>query len=48
MTFPQIVESVTPVQKRYKLISREAHPQNSTIQVRSLERVRSTEDLVPP
>ena len=34
MVFPLIVESVTPVQKRYKLISREAHPQNSTIQVR--------------
>ena len=26
VTFPQIVESVTPVQKRYKLVSREAHP----------------------
>src|SRR5437764_4464393 len=34
MVFPQIVESVTPVQKRYKLVSREAHPQNSTIKVR--------------
>src|ERR1700739_3252403 len=34
MVFPLIVESVTPVQKRYKLISREAHPQNSTIRVR--------------
>src|SRR5438552_327311 len=34
MAFPQIVESVMPVQKRYKLVSREAHPQNSTIQVR--------------
>jgi 3-deoxy-7-phosphoheptulonate synthase len=32
--FPQIVESVMPVQKRYKLISREAHPQNSSIRVR--------------
>src|ERR1043166_1910919 len=32
--FPQIVESVMPVQKRYKLISREAHPQNSTVRVR--------------
>src|ERR1700740_3255398 len=31
--FPQIVESVVPIQKRYKLISREAHPANSTIQV---------------
>src|SRR5215468_9189643 len=34
MAFPQIVESVTPVQKRYKLVSREAHPENSTIKVR--------------
>src|SRR5262249_26656604 len=34
MILPEIVESVTPVQKRYKLISREAHPQNSTMQVR--------------
>src|SRR5215469_12675885 len=34
MILPEIVESVTPVQKRYKLISREAHPQNSTIAVR--------------
>ncbi len=34
MTFPQIVESVTPVQKRYKLVSREAHPENSTVKVR--------------
>ncbi len=32
--FPQIVESVMPVQKRYKLVSREAHPANSTINVR--------------
>jgi 3-deoxy-7-phosphoheptulonate synthase len=32
--FPQIVESVTPVQKRYKLVSREAHPQNSVVNVR--------------
>src|SRR5216684_3996980 len=32
-TFPQIVESVMPVQKRYKLISREAHPENSTVKV---------------
>src|SRR5436309_14078697 len=31
--FPQIVESVMPVQKRYKLVSREAHPENSTIKV---------------
>ena len=27
------VESVMPVQKRYKLVSREAHPQNSTVKV---------------
>ena len=32
--FPKIVESVMPVQKRYKLVSREAHPANSTIRVR--------------
>src|SRR4051812_11418175 len=31
--FPQIVDSVTPVQKRYKLVSREAHPENSTIRI---------------
>jgi 3-deoxy-7-phosphoheptulonate synthase len=34
MAFPDIVESVMPVQKRYKLVSREAHPENSTIKVR--------------
>src|SRR4051794_13722920 len=34
MMFPQVIESVMPVQKRYKLVSREAHPQNSTINVR--------------
>jgi 3-deoxy-7-phosphoheptulonate synthase len=34
MAFPQIVESVTPVQKRYKLVSREAHPENATVPVR--------------
>src|SRR5688500_8453001 len=28
--FPAVVESVMPVQKRYKLVSREAHPANST------------------
>lgn len=33
MVFPDSVESVTPVQKRYKLVSREAHPENSTINV---------------
>ena len=32
--FPKIVERVMPVQKRYKLVSREAHPDNSTIRVR--------------
>jgi 3-deoxy-7-phosphoheptulonate synthase len=32
--FPEAVESVLPIQKRYKLISREAHPANSTIRVR--------------
>jgi len=31
--FPRTVESVTPIQKRYKLVSREAHPANSTIRV---------------
>src|SRR3989449_3587076 len=34
--FPQAVESVMPVQKRFKLVSREAHPANSTISVRGL------------
>jgi len=29
--FPKAVESVMPIQKRYKLVSREAHPANSTI-----------------
>lgn len=33
MTWPQ-VENVMPVQKRYKLTSREAHPANTTINVR--------------
>src|SRR5438093_2177059 len=32
--FPQAVESVMPVQKRFKLVSREAHPANSTVSVR--------------
>ena len=32
--FPLVVESVMPIQKRYKLVSREAHPANSTIKVR--------------
>src|SRR5271154_2918118 len=34
--FPNAVESVTPVQKRYKLVSREAHPANSTVTVRGI------------
>src|SRR5438874_6764322 len=33
ITWPQ-VESVMPVQKRYKLVSREAHPAGSTVPVR--------------
>lgn len=33
LTWPQ-VESVMPVQKRFKLVSREAHPANSTVNVR--------------
>jgi 3-deoxy-7-phosphoheptulonate synthase len=32
--FPEAVESVMRVQKRYKLVSREAHPADSTVQVR--------------
>ncbi|MGO9586795.1 MAG: 3-deoxy-7-phosphoheptulonate synthase [Limisphaerales bacterium] len=32
--FPLAVESVTPIQKRYKLVSREAHPANSAVRVR--------------
>ena len=32
--FPRVVESVMPVQKRFKLVSREAHPANSTVNVR--------------
>ena len=34
--FPNAVESVTPVQKRYKLVSRAAHPANSTVTVRGI------------
>ncbi|MCC7374701.1 MAG: 3-deoxy-7-phosphoheptulonate synthase [Verrucomicrobiales bacterium] len=34
-TWPQ-VESVTPIQKRYKLVSREAHPSNSTVKARDV------------
>ncbi|HVV00317.1 MAG TPA: 3-deoxy-7-phosphoheptulonate synthase [Verrucomicrobiae bacterium] len=33
VSFPREVESVTPIQKRYTLVSREAHPQNSTVRV---------------
>ena len=33
VSWPQ-VESVTPIQKRFKLVSREAHPGNSTVKVR--------------
>jgi 3-deoxy-7-phosphoheptulonate synthase len=33
--FPQAVESVMPIQKRYKLVSREAHPADSTVTVRN-------------
>src|SRR5436190_19515535 len=33
VVFPEIVESVMPVQKRYKLVSREAHGQSSTVSV---------------
>jgi 3-deoxy-7-phosphoheptulonate synthase len=33
MVFPETVESVTPVQKRYKFVCREAHPQDSTVEV---------------
>ena len=32
--FPDIVENVLPIQKRFKLVSREAHPANSTVRVR--------------
>jgi 3-deoxy-7-phosphoheptulonate synthase len=34
MVFPDIVESVTPVQKRYRFVSREAHPEDSPVPVR--------------
>ena len=33
MAFPAIVESVTPIQKRYNLVCREAHPGGSTVRV---------------
>jgi len=35
--FPEIVESVMPVQKRYKFVSREAHTADSTVPVRGHE-----------
>jgi 3-deoxy-7-phosphoheptulonate synthase len=31
--FPKAVESVTPIQKRYRLVGREAHPTNSYVRV---------------
>ncbi|HWX20972.1 MAG TPA: 3-deoxy-7-phosphoheptulonate synthase [Candidatus Binatia bacterium] len=34
LVFPDIVESVMPVQKRYKFVSREGHPENSHVAVR--------------
>ena len=34
LEFPQAVECVNPIQKRYKLVSREAHPTDSTVAVR--------------
>jgi 3-deoxy-7-phosphoheptulonate synthase len=36
LSWPQ-VEAVMPVQKKYKLVSREAHPSNSIVKVRGLE-----------
>ena len=33
--FPRAVESVLPIQKRFKLVSREAHPASSTVRVRA-------------
>ena len=32
--FPEAVESVMPIQKRFKLVSRQAHPANSTVNIR--------------
>jgi 3-deoxy-7-phosphoheptulonate synthase len=37
MAFPELVESVTPVQKRYKLVSREGRKEGSVVRVRDLE-----------
>jgi 3-deoxy-7-phosphoheptulonate synthase len=34
--FPQVVESVMPVQKQFKLVSREAHPADSTVNARGV------------
>src|SRR6516162_6461569 len=34
VVFPDMVESVMPVQKRYKFVSREGHPEDSTVPVR--------------
>ena len=34
--FPESIESVIPVQKRFKLVSREAHPANSTVTTRGV------------
>ncbi len=34
VAFPKLVESVLPVQKRYKLVSREGRPESSTVPVR--------------
>jgi 3-deoxy-7-phosphoheptulonate synthase len=33
VVFPDVVESVIPVQKRYKLVSREGHPERSVVRV---------------
>src|SRR5260370_39528917 len=37
--FPQIVESVMPAQRRYKLVRRDDHPQDATVAVRA-DRIR--------
>ncbi len=34
MVFPDVVENVMPVQKRYKFVSREGHPEDSAVPVR--------------
>ena len=33
--FPKFVESVTPIQKRFQLVSRQAHTANSTVKIRN-------------